>query len=292
MKPTRLFASCGLVGSLLLTCCLTLSSCSSKPANAASVEENLFPNTYVLDDGVTTVTWIKDNQGGAMRDAGLFPDATPEIIAELGLQDGIASTISCFLLHADGKWALFDTGLGIGRGQLVATLDSLGVPADSISELFITHFHGDHIGGMVFEGKPVFPNAEVYAGQREYDAWINEMPKENTRMQQEAMEVYKDRLHLFQFGDTLTHGIVCIDAVGHTPGHTVFQKCNLLVIGDLMHGAALQIPHPEICACFDMDKDQSIASRIRILKYAADNNLLMAGMHLPEPAFIEPGQAK
>ena len=106
------------------------------------------------------------------------------------------------------------------------------------------------------------------------------------------MVVYNEHLHLFQFGDTLVHGVVAIDAVGHTPGHTVFQKENLLVIGDLMHGAALQIPHPEYNASFDMDKEQSAASRVRILKYAKDNNLLMAGMHLPEPAFIKPEQAK
>jgi len=270
------------VGSLVTT------SCNSKAAAPTAEEDNLMPYTYVLNDGKTTVTWIKDNQGQALREAGLFPGVTNEIIDELGLQEGIPSTISVFLLHADDKWALFDTGLGVGRGLLVSTLDSLGVPADSISEIFLTHFHGDHIGGMVHEGKPVFANAEVYAGQREFDAWIKEMPRDRTQMQQEAMAVYNERLHLFQFGDTLPHGIVAIDAVGHTPGHTAFQKANLLVIGDLMHGAALQIPHPEFCARYDMDSAQAVASRVRILKYANDNHLLMAGMHLAEPAFIEP----
>ncbi len=289
MKRNQLLTSAGLLCGMMLTGSFIASSCSSKPAPAAATEEeSLLPNTYVLNDGVTTVTWIKDNQGNALRPASLFGDVSQEIVEELGLQDGIASTVSVFLLHADGKWALFDTGLGVGRGQLVSTLDSLGVPADSISILYITHFHGDHIGGMVHEGKPVFANAEVYASQREYDAWIKEMPREKTQMQQEAMAVYNEHLHLFQFGDTLPHGVVAIDAVGHTPGHTAFQKGNLLVIGDLMHGAALQIPHPEYCASFDMDKEQSIASRVRILKYAKDNKLLMAGMHLPEPAFIEP----
>jgi glyoxylase-like metal-dependent hydrolase (beta-lactamase superfamily II) len=292
MKQNHLFSFSGLLCASILLGSVILSSCTSKPAPTAAGEESLFPNTYVLDDGKTTVTWIKDNQGLSLRDASLFPDATPEVVKELGLEKGIPSTISCFLLHVDGKWALFDTGLGLGKGLLVTALDSLGVPPDSISVIYITHFHGDHIGGMVYEGKPVFPNAEVYAGQREFDAWIKEMPRENTKLQQEAMVVYNEHLHLFQFGDTLVHGVVAIDAVGHTPGHTVFQKENLLVIGDLMHGAALQIPHPEYNARFDMDKDQAAASRVRILKYANDNNLLMAGMHLAEPAFLEPGQAK
>jgi len=287
MKRNQLFTTVSVFCGLFLAGGL-MSACSSKPAAQAADNAPQMPNTYVLNDGETTVTWIKDNQGNAMRDASLFPGVTDEIVKELGLQDGIASTISVFLLHADGQWALFDTGLGVGRGLLVSTLDSLGVPADSISILYITHFHGDHIGGMVNEGKPVFANAEVYASQREFDAWIKEMPREKTQLQQEAMAVYNEHLHLFQFGDTLPHGVVAIDAVGHTPGHTAFQKGNLLVIGDLMHGAALQIPHPEFCASFDMDKEQSVASRVRIMKYAKDNKLLMAGMHLAEPAFLVP----
>ena len=83
-------------------------------------------------------------------------------------------------------------------------------------------------------------------------------------------------------------GVLPINAVGHTPGHTVYQLGQLLVIGDLIHGAALQLANPDICPSFDMDKTASTASRKRILAYARENGLLMAGMHLPAPAFLEP----
>ena len=99
------------------------------------------------------------------------------------------------------------------------------------------------------------------------------------------MDAYKSRLHLFEFGDTLPGNIVTMNAVGHTPGHTVFQAGKLLVIGDLIHGAAFQIEHPEICASFDMDKEAAVKSRKQYLQYAKDNRLTMAGMHLPAPAF-------
>lgn len=79
-----------------------------------------------------------------------------------------------------------------------------------------------------------------------------------------------------------------IPAYGHTPGHTVYQTGNLLIVGDIMHGAALQSAHPEICADFDMDKPAAIESRVKILDYARKNSLVMAGMHFPEPAFIFP----
>ena len=58
-------------------------------------------------------------------------------------------------------------------------------------------------------------------------------------------------------------------------------------IGDLMHGYALQKDHPEINSNYDMDKLKSIESRKRILQYARENKLLMAGMHLPAPGFAE-----
>ncbi len=94
-------------------------------------------------------------------------------------------------------------------------------------------------------------------------------------------------LSLAVFGDSLPHGILTIDAVGHTPGHTAFQFGNLLIIGDLMHGYALQKDHPEINSNYDMDKEKSVESRKRIMRYARENELLMAGMHLPPPGFAE-----
>lgn len=99
----------------------------------------------------------------------------------------------------------------------------------------------------------VFLNAEVYASKVEYDAWMA-MPAERKAQVVKTMDAYKERLHLFEFGDTLPGNVVAMEAVGHTPGHTVFQSGKLLVIGDLIHGAALQLEHPEYCASYDMDK--------------------------------------
>jgi len=154
----------------------------------------------------------------------------------------------------------------------------------------LTHFHADHIAGLVKSGsagkmEKVFKNAAVYAGKVEYDAWMNDIPKND--LQKNIMALYKDSLHLFAFGDSLPHGVLAMDAIGHTPGHTAFQISNLLVIGDLMHGYALQKNHPEISSNYDMDKVKSAASRKRIMQYARENKLLMAGMHLPPPGFVK-----
>ena len=148
----------------------------------------------------------------------------------------------------------------------------------------------DHIAGLVAKDDAgndtkAFKNAAVYAGKVEYDAWMNDIPKND--LQKNIMALYKDSLHLFAFGDTLPHGVLAMDAVGHTPGHTAFQIANLLIVGDLMHGYALQKDHPEINSNYDMDKPKSAESRKRVMQYARDNKLLMAGMHLPPPGFVE-----
>lgn len=265
--------------SALSAMALLLAACTSQPKS---------DNTETAEAPVSQqVVWLKDNPDDKLMPRSLFPEASDSLIEQLNLQEGVPSSIGTFLLNANGEWILFDTGLGAMRGgQMLNALAAQGLTPDSISAIYLTHFHGDHIGGLVAEGQPVFQQAQVYASQVEYTAWIDNMPAEQNGMQREAMEAYAEQLHLFQFGDTLPHDILAIDAVGHTPGHTVFQCGDLLVIGDLMHGAALQLAHPEISGNYDMDKAQAAVSRQRILQYAAENHLTMAGMHLPAPGVI------
>ena len=257
----------------------------------ASPAENAVEGTktVTLANGAKVI-WMQDNQGEKLNPRSLFSDASDSLFASLNMPDGIPASVSTFLVQVDGKNILFDAGLGAFGGQTTKRLEALGINADDITLSDLTHFHADHIAGLVTkdgEGKDVkvFKNASVYAGKVEYDAWMNDIPKND--LQKAVMGIYKDSLHLFAFGDSLPNEVLALDAVGHTPGHTVFQFGNLLVIGDLMHGYALQKDHPEINSNYDMDKGKSIESRKRIMQYARENKLLMAGMHLPPPGFAE-----
>ena len=234
-------------------------------------------------DGVK-VTWIQDNAKERLMERTLFADASDELIDSLKLADGIPSSMSTFLVETDGVRILFDTGMGAPDSRLLSGLASLGVTPADIKYLYLTHFHGDHIGGMMKGDSIVFPNAEVYASKVEYDAWLKMSSDRNAQVVK-TMNAYKDRLHLFEFGETLPGNVVAMNAEGHTPGHTVYQAGKLLVIADLIHGATLQLEHPEICAAYDMDKDAAVKSRKHFLRYAKENGLTMAGMHLPPPGF-------
>ena len=259
---------------------------AEEPADSLNLDSLEGVHALSLSDG-SRVIWLQDNEGEKLNSPDLFSDAPAGLIDSLGLSEGIPASVSTFLLQTDGKNILFDAGLGnMAHGQLLNRLASVGLGADQIDYLYLTHFHGDHIGGMLNGDELVFANAEVYAGQVEYDAWMA-MPEEQNALQKKTMEAYKDKLHLFQFNDTLPCGVVALDAIGHTPGHTAFQKGDLLVIGDLFHGLALQENHTDICSNYDMDKTQAAASRKRILDYAREHHLHMAGMHLPGPGFFE-----
>ena len=254
-------------------------------------EEVSMDSTTMACDGLKTlqldgvkVTWIQDNAKERLMERTLFADASDELIDSLKLADGIPSSMSTFLVETDGVRILFDTGMGAPDSRLLSGLASLGVTPADIKYLYLTHFHGDHIGGMMKGDSIVFPNAEVYASKVEYDAWLK-MPSDRNAQVVKTMNAYKDRLHLFEFGETLPGNVVTMNAEGHTPGHTVYQAGKLLVIADLIHGAALQLEHPDICASYDMDKDAAVRSRKHFLRYAKENGLTMAGMHLPPPGF-------
>lgn len=232
-----------------------------------------------------TITWIEDKPGPTLQEHKLFPAVPDSLWEALGLEDGIPSSMSCFLLRCtDSEGSpvtiLLDAGLGAPFSQLIPRLEEEGVQPDSLKYIYITHMHPDHIGGLLKEGEKVFPNAELWINRVEVEAWAA-MPGDGSSLPKAVLEAYRENLRLFEAGDTLEGGVKTIAAYGHTPGHTVFQKDSILVIADIMHGAALQMKHPEYSPFFDMDPEDATATRVRILEYAKKNNLTMYGMHIP-----------
>lgn len=280
----------GIVAFSMLTACTGNSAKTETADNGVAEEPECWYNEGDLvacamkQDG--QFVWLKDNDGTKLNPASLFSDASDSLINSLGLNDGIPASVSMVLYKAEGKNILFDAGLGPKMGgHLTERLATVGLTPDSIDMIYLTHLHPDHIGGMMGEEGPLFPRAEVYVGAVEYDAWINQLTAEQAGLQHAVMGMYAAQLHQFAFGDTLPCGVVAMDAVGHTPGHTVFQHGKMLIVGDLLHGLALQESHPEVCANFDQDKEKAVESRRRIFEYAKANGLTMVGMHFPEPGF-------
>jgi len=234
-----------------------------------------------------------DEAPGRTMNAGLFASADPEAVKKYMPDGGAQASVSSFVLFAGEDTVLFDTGNG--GGLWVKKLTDLGVKPENVKLILLTHMHGDHIGGLLQGDTRRFPNAKVLASTPEYD--FEALRERQPRGAQfgRITAAYSQDFAKFNFGDEVFANAVvkikAIDAVGHTAGHAVFLiepkqegKEKLLIIGDLLHAAALQFPVPEACASFDADKEKAVASRKRLLDFAAQEKILIGGMHLPPPS--------
>ena len=223
---------------------------------------------------------IFDNPAPRTMPLALFGDVPDELVASLNIAEGIPSSVSVMLIEKDGQQCLFDAGNGNDDSRLLPWMKELGFSASDIDVIFITHLHGDHIGGLVKDGQPVFPQAKLYIPSVELDAWTKS-PESTPQNVKAMMEAYGEKLVKYTLEDSLPVGVKAIAAYGHTLGHTIYRIDNKLIVGDIMHGVALQMEHPEFCARFDMDKEQAIASRKAIMEMAKKEGLTMYGMHFP-----------
>lgn len=243
--------------------------------------------------GDITVIALADAPGE--HDIALFHGAAPELIQALAPSGKVASGINTFLIQSAGRNILVDTGLGIAAGgSLLDSLALLGLAPADIDVILVTHMHFDHIGGLVADNQAVFPKAVLKIGNLEQAFWLAPAATDPTNSPYVDFgpaklvgELYKDRLQGFEFAEEVGPGIVAQAAVGHTPGHTAFlvesggQK--LLIWGDLTHGMALQMPHPEIYPDYDYDPAAATATRKAVLERVSADNIPVAGMHIPFP---------
>lgn len=213
----------------------------------------------------------------------------------------LQTSVNAYLINTGAKLILIDTGaaslFGPTLGNLLANLKAAGYQADQVDEIYITHMHADHVGGLMAGGKMAFPNAIVRADKRDADFWLseenlNKAPASSKGFFQNAMaslNPYVKAGHFSPFvGNTLlAPGVKSMPAYGHTPGHTAYaiesngQK--LVIIGDLIHVAAVQFDDPSVTIQFDSDSKSAALQRKRVFADAAQEGYLVAGSHLSFP---------
>jgi glyoxylase-like metal-dependent hydrolase (beta-lactamase superfamily II) len=229
------------------------------------------------------------SEGGGQGNGNMLKGATPEQLKKY-LPDGtFPLETQVFLVCTPDKNILIDTGYG---KNLFRNLQTLGLDETKIHVILLTHLHGDHIGGLLRDGKIAFPHAEIYLSNTEYKYW-NELGERGAAARK-ALEAYKDKVHLFEpvepgaASPELFPGIRAVAAYGHTPGHTAYfirsADAKWLVWGDLTHATPIQMPCPDVALTFDVDAEKAIQIRKQVLEYAVQNKITIGGMHVPFPA--------
>ncbi|GHD56775.1 MBL fold metallo-hydrolase [Jeongeupia chitinilytica] len=226
------------------------------------------------------------------------------LLARMFLQTtpGVQTAVNAFLVHAGDKLILVDSGsgkcFGPNLGNIGTNLKAAGYTPEQVDLVLLTHLHPDHACGLASDdGKPAFPNADVYVSKAESGFWLDDetaskAPKEMQpffKMAKDSVLPYarQGRLKVFGAGDKLLPGVTSVAAAGHTPGHTGYlissKNQSLLLWGDLVHSHSVQFSRPEVSLEFDVNSEQAIATRKAIFANAARDKLWVGGAHLPFP---------
>jgi len=250
--------------------------------------------------GDIEVTTVSDGVLAAPLDVVLGMDkAEAERLA--GRKDAVNISVNAFLLRLNGKWALVDAGsgntMGPTLGKLSDNLRAAGVPPDKIETIFLTHLHPDHSNGLVDDaGRAVYPNAEVILHEAEAGFWLDrdEATGASERIRRSIAKAavttapYRKRMRTVRDGEAVP-GVSAVLLAGHTPGHTGWLiqsgKDGLLIWGDVVHLASIQIPRPDTGLVYDVDPQAACATRQRMFDRVAADKLMVGGAHLDFPGF-------
>ncbi len=271
---------------------------------AAPMVKTQAPGFYRMMLGDFEVTALSDGTLPLKVDT-LLTNTTPakvnKALERWYLKEPVDTSVNAFLINTGTKVVLIDAGAGVlfgpTLGKLAASLQASGYRPEQIDEIYITHMHGDHLGGLTSGDKLAFPNAIVRADQHDADFWLSQAkmdaaPADAKDFFKGAMLSINPYAAAGKFkpfdGDTeLVPGIKAVAARGHTPGHTVYvvesKGEKLALWGDLMHVAAVQFADPSVTIKFDTDSKSAAVQRKRAYADAAKGGYWVAAAHLAFP---------
>ena len=241
--------------------------CVAAANAAAPTVKGQAPGYYRMPLGDFEITALNDGTL-ALDVKKILTNTSPVRIDQLlkrsFLTNPVDTSVNAFLVNTGTKLVLIDAGtgnlFGPTLGNLVNNLKAAGYQPEQVDEIYITHMHGDHVGGLMAADKLAFPNAIVRADQRDADYWLSQAnldaapdgAKDFFKGAMASVNPYiaAGKFKPFDGSGALTPGITAISTYGHTKGHTIYvvesKGQKMAVLGDLMHVAAVQFPNPSV----------------------------------------------
>lgn len=217
------------------------------------------------------------------------------------LQNPVEASINAFLIDTGSRLILVDTGSGqfFGPGyggKIVGNLKNAGFEPEQIDDILITHIHTDHTGGLVSNGKLVFPNATIHVGKPDIDFFMN---IENQGKSGYDIKYFTEakaavgpylaagKVKAFDGRTEILAGITAIPTPGHTPGHSFYliesKGQQIEFWGDIAHVVSVQFPKPDITIVYDVDPKKAAIQRSQQFEKAMVERRTVAGAHFPYP---------
>lgn len=237
--------------------------------------------------------------------AGNAPEAELEAVLRRAFlpTDFMTLNLNLLLLEIDGRRVLLEAGagstMGPNGGRLFDHLAMLGLTADDIDVIVISHTHPDHVGNLRgADGGKAFARATVMAPRADWAFFVEDDPDLSYMPVSQDFQIrfaanirqsvapYMRDVELYEPGEEIMPGLTTIAASGHTPGMATFLAQSgddqLLLTADVAYHPVVNIdrswrPGP------DRDQDAAAAVRRRIFDRAAADRMLVLGFHFPFP---------
>jgi glyoxylase-like metal-dependent hydrolase (beta-lactamase superfamily II) len=196
--------------------------------------------------------------------------------------DAVRLDVDALLVRMPGRVVLLDTGLGplLPGAALPESLKLAGVEPSAITDVLITHAHGDHVGGLATsDHKLAFPNATIRMSSREWAYLQAQNPA--------WAKVFAPKIATFEPGAEILPGITPLALYGHTPGHVGYEivsgSAHIEDIGDIVHSSILSLEKPQWLGEMDRDQKAGVATRTKELARLAKAHELVFAPHFPFP---------
>ena len=231
--------------------------------------------------------------GGAMF--GVVPKTIWQKTNPADARNLIDMSMRCMLIEDGKRLILIDTGLGskqsdkffgyyhlFGNFSLESSLAKHGFYRDDITDVFLTHLHFDHCGGVIEWNsqktllQPAFKNAKFWSNDNHWNWAIEPNPREKASFLKETINPIRESGQLnFITNNSLEQiGFNVLFMDGHTEKQMLpklfYQGKTIVFMADLLPTIG-HIPLPYVMG-YDTRPLLTIKEKAIFLKEAADNN--------------------